>query len=108
MGAAGWPRTPSRRSWPKAGCPWAGGGGAHPPHAAAAGLPVAEGRVADSPDDAAAVLGELGGPVALKLSRPGLTHKSEAGALVLDGGPPAPGAAETPRPAGPPPRRAPP
>jgi acyl-CoA synthetase (NDP forming) len=67
----------------------ANGGGWLAEHAvkallAEAGLPVAEGRVADSPDDAAAVLGEVGGPVALKLSRAGLTHKSEAGALVLD------------------------
>jgi acetyltransferase len=39
--------------------------------------------VADSEDDAAAALAEIGGPVALKLSAPSLRHKSEAGALAL-------------------------
>ncbi|HEY1273702.1 MAG TPA: acetate--CoA ligase family protein [Thermoleophilaceae bacterium] len=47
------------------------------------GLPVVDGRVADSEDDAAAALAEIGGPVALKLSAPSLRHKSEAGALAL-------------------------
>jgi len=47
-------------------------------------LPVVEGRVVADEDDAATALGELGGPVALKLSAPSLRHKSEAGALVLD------------------------
>jgi acetate---CoA ligase (ADP-forming) len=47
-------------------------------------LPVVEGRMVSDEDDAVAALGELGGPVALKLSAPSLRHKSEAGALVLD------------------------
>ncbi|MEA2402633.1 MAG: hypothetical protein QOK00_3036 [Thermoleophilaceae bacterium] len=47
-------------------------------------LPVVEGRLVADEDDAVAALGELGGPVALKLSAPGLTHKSELGGLALD------------------------
>jgi acyl-CoA synthetase (NDP forming) len=48
-----------------------------------AGLPVVSGRLAADADDAVAALGELGGPVALKRSAPGLTHKTERGAVVL-------------------------
>lgn len=48
------------------------------------GVPVVEGRVAVSEDDAARALDELGAPLALKLSAPSLLHKSELGALVLD------------------------
>ncbi|HEY2637802.1 MAG TPA: acetate--CoA ligase family protein, partial [Solirubrobacteraceae bacterium] len=51
---------------------------------AVAGLPVASGLLASTEDEAAAALGSLGGPVALKVSRPGLRHKSELGAVVLD------------------------
>jgi acetyl-CoA synthetase len=50
----------------------------------AAGLPVAAGRVVAGEDDAVAALAELGGPVAVKLSSPGLRHKRAAGALALD------------------------
>ena len=49
-----------------------------------AGVPVVEGRVAVSEDDAARALEELGAPLALKLSAPSLLHKSELGGLVLD------------------------
>lgn len=49
-----------------------------------AGIPVVEGRVAVSEDDAARALDELGAPLALKLSAPSLLHKSDLGALVLD------------------------
>ena len=49
-----------------------------------AGIPVVDGRLAADEDDAALALGELGGPVALKLSAPELRHKSEHGALALD------------------------
>jgi acetate---CoA ligase (ADP-forming) len=49
-----------------------------------AGVPVVDGRVAVSEDDAARALDELGAPLALKLSAPSLLHKSELGALVLD------------------------
>jgi acetyl-CoA synthetase len=48
-----------------------------------AGLPVVPGRVVAGVDDAAAALYELGAPVALKLSSPGLRHKTEARALEL-------------------------
>jgi acyl-CoA synthetase (NDP forming) len=50
---------------------------------AAAGLPVAVGRVVADADDAVAALADLGGPIALKLSGRGLTHKSELGAVRL-------------------------
>jgi acetyl-CoA synthetase len=50
----------------------------------AAHLPVVDGRVVADEDDAVAALGELGAPVALKLSAPSLRHKSDAGALALD------------------------
>jgi acyl-CoA synthetase (NDP forming) len=48
-----------------------------------AGIPVVEGRTVDGEDDAVAALGELGGPVAVKLSSPELRHKTAAGALAL-------------------------
>jgi acetyl-CoA synthetase len=50
----------------------------------AARVPVVEGRVVEDEDDAVAALAELGGPVALKLSAPGLIHKSELGGLALN------------------------
>ena len=50
----------------------------------AAGIPVVDGRVVAGEDDAVAALAELGGPVAVKLSSPGLQHKTAAGALALD------------------------
>ena len=48
-----------------------------------AGVNVVEGRVVSDPDDAVAALGELGGHIALKLSAPGLLHKSDVGAIEL-------------------------
>jgi acyl-CoA synthetase (NDP forming) len=50
----------------------------------AVGIPVVEGRTVDGEDDAVAALGELGGPVAVKLSSPELRHKTQTGALALD------------------------
>src|SRR5206468_10158940 len=50
----------------------------------AAGIAVPDGRVVASEDECRASLSELGGPVALKLASPGLSHKSEEGALRLD------------------------
>lgn len=47
------------------------------------GLPVAEWRLADSPEAAGRAAEELGGPVALKAVAPGLIHKTEAGAVRL-------------------------
>jgi acetyl-CoA synthetase len=48
-----------------------------------AGVPVVEGRLAASEEDAVVALSELGGHVAVKLSAPSLQHKAELGALVL-------------------------
>jgi acyl-CoA synthetase (NDP forming) len=50
----------------------------------AARLPVVEGRVAQSEDDAVRAVEELGAPVVLKLSAPALLHKTELGAVALD------------------------
>jgi acyl-CoA synthetase (NDP forming) len=47
------------------------------------GLPLAPWRLAETPEQAAAAAGELGGPVALKAVAPGLVHKTEAGAVRL-------------------------
>ena len=47
------------------------------------GVPVVPGRVARDEDDALAVAGQVGWPVALKRSVAGLHHKTEAGALAL-------------------------
>jgi acyl-CoA synthetase (NDP forming) len=49
-----------------------------------AGLPVPRGRLASDRDDAAAAVAELGGRAVLKAVVPGLTHKTEAGGVVLD------------------------
>ena len=50
---------------------------------AEAGIEVPRGIVVADADAAVAALDELQAPVALKLSAPGLLHKTEAGALVL-------------------------
>jgi len=47
------------------------------------GLPMAEWRLAGSPEAAGAAANELGGPVALKAVAPRLVHKTEAGAVRL-------------------------
>ena len=47
-------------------------------------IPVAPYRVVESADEAAAAASELGYPVVLKAVAPGLSHKSEAGAVALD------------------------
>ncbi|MGE5408115.1 MAG: acetate--CoA ligase family protein [Syntrophothermus sp.] len=49
----------------------------------AAGLSVPAGAEASGPEEAVAAAQRLGWPVAMKLSSPGLQHKSEAGALAL-------------------------
>ncbi len=48
------------------------------------GIPVAPYRVVSSADEAAAAASELGYPVVLKAVAPGLSHKTEAGAVALD------------------------
>lgn len=52
-----------------------------------AGVGVPRGRLVDSAQDAWAARRQLGGPIALKLSAPGVAHKSELGGvrLSLDG-----------------------
>ncbi len=50
---------------------------------AAYGIPVVETRVAETPDDAARVAGAIGFPVALKILSADITHKSDAGGVVL-------------------------
>jgi acyl-CoA synthetase (NDP forming) len=47
------------------------------------GIGMAEWRLADTPEQAGGVAGELGGPVALKAVAPGLVHKTEAHAVRL-------------------------
>jgi len=47
------------------------------------GLPLADGRLATSPEDAGRAAAELGGAVALKAVAAGLLHKTEAGAVRL-------------------------
>ncbi|MDA8296113.1 MAG: acetate--CoA ligase family protein [Actinomycetota bacterium] len=47
------------------------------------GLRVPTGRVVTSSDEAVAVASELGLPVVLKVSAPGLLHKSEVGGVVV-------------------------
>ncbi len=51
---------------------------------AAAGIPVLGERLVDSAEAAEAAARDLGGPVALKLSAPGLAHKTEIGGVLLN------------------------
>ncbi len=48
------------------------------------GIPVVPTRLAATPEAAAALAAEIGGPVALKLQSPDLLHKSAAGGIALD------------------------
>jgi acetyltransferase len=51
---------------------------------AAYGIPSAAMRFAPTPEGAAAATTELGGPVALKIVSPELTHKTDVGGVALD------------------------
>lgn len=51
---------------------------------AAYGIESVATRVAASPDEAARIAEEIGGPVALKLLSPDVTHKSDVGGVILD------------------------
>ncbi len=53
------------------------------------GIPVARGRVATTPDEAASIAAEFGGPVALKIHARDIPHKSDVGGVILNlmGGP---------------------
>jgi acyl-CoA synthetase (NDP forming) len=48
------------------------------------GIPTVETRFAESPRDAGREAARIGSPVALKAIVPGLVHKSDAGAVMLD------------------------
>ncbi len=48
-----------------------------------AGIPVVPGRLARSADEAVAAARELGGPVAIKISSPLISHKSDIGGVAL-------------------------
>ena len=50
---------------------------------AEAGVPVVEARLATKRDEAVALAGELGFPVALKIVSPQITHKSDVGGVKL-------------------------
>ncbi|MDN0081959.1 bifunctional acetate--CoA ligase family protein/GNAT family N-acetyltransferase [Crenobacter sp. SG2305] len=51
---------------------------------AAYGVPVVEGRIARTADEAAWIATELGLPVALKILSPDITHKSDVGGVSLN------------------------
>ena len=51
---------------------------------AAAGVPVIEARLASTRDEAVALAGELGYPVALKVVSAQISHKSDVGGVKLD------------------------
>ncbi len=48
------------------------------------GIPVVETHVATDPEDAAEKAATIGGPVALKILSPDISHKSDVGGVVLD------------------------
>ncbi len=51
---------------------------------AAYGVPVLATETADSPEAAAEIARRIGGPVALKILSPDITHKSDVGGVALD------------------------
>jgi len=57
------------------------------------GIPVVETRLARSPGEASGIAGEIGFPVALKISSPDISHKTDVGGVVLNLD--TPGAVET-------------
>src|SRR5574337_557104 len=48
------------------------------------GIPVTEGYIAKSADEAMEIAGRIGTPVAMKISSPDIPHKSDVGAVALD------------------------
>ena len=48
------------------------------------GIPAVATRIADSPENAARLSGEIGFPVALKILSPDVTHKSDVGGVALN------------------------
>jgi len=51
---------------------------------AAYGIDSVATRIAASPEEAAGIADQIGGPVALKLLSPDVTHKSDVGGVILD------------------------
>ncbi len=51
---------------------------------AAYDIPVVETRIAQSPEDAGRIAGEMGGPVVVKVLSHDITHKSDVGGVRLD------------------------
>lgn len=51
---------------------------------AAYGIPVVATRTARSPEEAASIAADIGGPVALKILSKSIVHKSDLGGVVLD------------------------
>ncbi len=47
-------------------------------------IPIAETRVAHSPEEAATMAAEIGFPIAVKLLSPDISHKTEVGGVTLD------------------------
>lgn len=47
-------------------------------------IPVVPTRICASPEEAAIAAAEIGGPVALKVNSPDITHKTDVGGVVLD------------------------
>jgi acetyltransferase len=51
---------------------------------AAYGVPAVATHTATTPEEAAALASEIGGPVALKILSPTITHKTDVGGVILD------------------------
>ena len=50
------------------------------------GIPITEGSIATSADEATEIAQNIGYPVAMKISSPDISHKSDVGGVVLDVG----------------------
>ncbi len=48
------------------------------------GLPFTRGKIAQSAEEAVTFLKEVGGPVAMKIESPEITHKSDSGCVILN------------------------
>ena len=48
------------------------------------GIPVTKESIANSPDEAFAIASQIGTPVAMKISSPDISHKSDVGGVVLN------------------------
>ncbi len=48
------------------------------------GIPVTKESIANSPDEAFAIASQIGTPVAMKISSPDISHKSDVGGVILN------------------------